>query len=169
MKLTSEELLGCLETFISRLFALSESDAVEVLLDLNLSFSQARALCVLAHVAEPVPISEIGRRLRLSQAAAGRNADRLVQLGIVQRHHCHEDRRVTLVSLTARGWEIADQHLASKRQAIRMVTERIPVEDCDRLIAALRPILAGDYLSASTRPNLSTSTRTKKEHAYGHR
>jgi DNA-binding MarR family transcriptional regulator len=153
----SQELFECLEDFLRRVFSLAEADSVGLLVDLDVSLSQARTMFVLAHVGQPVPISEIGRRVGLSQAAAGRTVDQLVRLGIVQREESPDDRRVKLVSLSPRGFDIADQHIEQKRKALKAVTARLPQEDCERLTAALRPILAGTYLSTST-----------KEHAHGH-
>ena len=151
MSRASQELFECLEDFLRRMFSLVQADAMDQLLELDVSLSQARTVFVLAHVAEPVQIGEIARRLGLSQAAAGRTVDQLVQLGIVERRENPLDRRVKLVSLSPSGLEIADQHIEQKRKAIRAVTERLPVDDCERLTAALRPILAGDYLSTSTK------------------
>jgi DNA-binding MarR family transcriptional regulator len=147
----SDELFELLEQFLRRMFSLAETNAMDSLVELDISLPQARTMFVLAHIAEPVPISEIARRLGLSQAAAGRNVDQLVQLGVVERRESPDDRRVKLVSLSTRGFEIADQHIEHKRQAIRAVVERLPAEDRDRLTAALRPILAGDCLSTSTK------------------
>jgi len=153
---TPEELFTCLEEFLQRVFSLAEVDAMDALVDLDVSFSQARTTFLLAHVAEPVPISVLARRLGLSQAAAGRNVDQLVRLGIAERQESPEDRRVKLVSLSPAGVEIADQHIEHKRRALRLVTERLPADDRERLIAALRPILAGDYFRKSL-----------KEHVHG--
>jgi DNA-binding MarR family transcriptional regulator len=147
----AEVLFDCLEDFVRRMFSLAETSAMDALVDLDISFSQARTMFELAHVGEPLPISDVARRLGLSQAAAGRNVEQLVRLGVVERHESADDRRVKLVSLTQSGFEIADQHIENKRRAIRAVTERLPVEECERLTAALRPILAGNYLSTSTK------------------
>ncbi len=146
-----EDLLAALEEFLRRLFALAEADAVDRLVELDISFSQARTIFVLAHVGGPVPISEIARRIGLSQAAAGRTVEQLVRLGIVARQESPEDRRVKLVCLTPAGMELADQHVERKRNAIKTVIERLPVDDSARLTAALRPILAGNYLNISTK------------------
>jgi len=163
----ADELYARLEEFLRRVFALIEGDAVGRLLDLDVSFSQARTIFVLAHVAEPVPISEIARRLGLSQAAAGRNVEQLVTLGIVERRESPDDRRVKLVYLSPSGLEIADQHHEHKRQALKEITGRLAVEDRRRLSAALGPILAGDCLSSSTHTScINTAT---KEHVHGHR
>jgi DNA-binding MarR family transcriptional regulator len=154
MDQAAQELYECLQEFLRRMFSLAEAEATDLLVDLDVSLSQARTMFVLAHVAEPVPIGEVARRLGLSQAAAGRTVDQLVRLGIVVRQESVGDRRVKLVSLSPRGFDIADQHIEQKRKAIRAVSERLPAEDCARLTAALRPILAGDCLSASTKESV---------------
>jgi DNA-binding MarR family transcriptional regulator len=147
----SRELSDCLEEFLQRMFGLAQANAMDALVDLDISLSQARTMFVLAHIGEPVPISEIARRLGMSPAAAGRNVDQLVRLGVIERNESPDDRRVKLVSLSPSGLAMADQHIEHKRQAIRAVAERLPAADRDRLTAALRPILAGDCLSTSTK------------------
>ena len=154
MDQAAQELYECLQEFLRRMFSLAEAEATDLLVDLDVSLSQARTMFVLAHVAEAVPIHEVARRLGLSQASAGRTVDQLVRLGIVERQESADDRRVKLVSLSARGFDIADQHIEQKRKAIRAVSERLPTEDCARLTAALRPILAGDCLSTSTKESV---------------
>jgi DNA-binding MarR family transcriptional regulator len=151
MDQAAQELYECLQEFLRRMFSLAEAEATDLLVDLDVSLSQARTMFVLAHVAEAVPIHQVAGRLGLSQAAAGRTVDQLVKLGIVERHESADDRRVKLVSLSPRGFDIADQHIEQKRKAIRAVSERLPTADCARLTAALRPILAGDCLSTSTK------------------
>jgi len=149
----SDELFACLQEFLQRMFSLAEVDAMDALVDLDVSFSQARTVFVLAHLGEPVPISEIARRLGFSQAAAGRNVDQLVRVGILERQESPEDRRVKLVSLSPRGLEIADAHIEQKRRAVLTVIQRLPEEECRRLTEALQPILAGDYLRKTTKEN----------------
>jgi DNA-binding MarR family transcriptional regulator len=150
----SEDLHACLEEFLQRLFGLAAADATDLLVDLDVSLSQARTMFVLAHVGEPLPVSEVARRVGLSQAAASRTVDQLVRLGIAERHESAEDRRVKLVSLSPRGFDIADQHIEQKRRALRTLTDRLPADVCGRLTDALRPVLAGDYLSTSTKEHL---------------
>ena len=149
MSAESRELYACLEEFFQRMFALSEGEATDLLVDLDVSLTQARTIFLLSRVAEPVPISEVARKIGLSQAAAGRTVDQLVRLGIVERHESAEDRRVKLVSLSPRGFDIADQHVEQKRRALRSFTDRLPAGDCERLTDALRPVLAANYLSTT--------------------
>ncbi|MDO9380950.1 MAG: MarR family transcriptional regulator [Nocardioidaceae bacterium] len=150
MQPSNERLYESLELFLQRVFSLVQGDAMERLVELDVTFSQARTTFLLSHVGEPVAITDIARRLGLSVAAAGRNVDQLVRLGIAERHEDPADRRVKLVTLSPTGLEVADQHLEQKRKALRILVDRLPEADSDRLHEALQPILQGDYLSTST-------------------
>jgi DNA-binding MarR family transcriptional regulator len=147
-----EELQALLEEFLRRLFSMAEEQSMDILVDLDISLSQARTIFILDQAPEAMPIADIARRLSLSPAAAGRNVDQLLRLGIVQRNEDLSDRRVKLVSLTKEGLRIAFQHAAAKRQALRVLSDRLPDHDCARMAEALRPILAGDYLAPSRQP-----------------
>lgn len=143
---SAEVLYERLEEFLQRLYSLAETDAMAALLDLDLSFSQVRGVLALMQAAEPVPVSELAKRLQLSVAAAGRTVDQLVRLGVVERQESADDRRVKLVSLSPQGLDLAVQHLDTKRQAVRSFVDRLADADCQRLAEALGPILAGDCL-----------------------
>lgn len=129
-----------------RLMNYSESDGMDALIDLDLSFSQARTLFLLAKTGEPMPIHSIAEALDLSVAAMGRNVDQLVQLDVVERRESTVDRRVKLVSLTEIGRHLAARHIESKRESFRSFVEALPADQCDRLHHALTDILAGDNL-----------------------
>ncbi len=116
------------------------------LIELDLTFSQVRILFALTHHDEPLPINEVAERLRLSVAAAGRNVDQLVKLGLVVRREDERDRRVKRVSLSDAGRRIATWHVEYKRDQLRRFAGLIPDTDRTRLIEALQPILAGDSL-----------------------
>ena len=135
-----------LEDFLVRLFNASESESMDTLVDMDLTFSQARTIFMLAQACEPIPIHEVASRLRLSFAAAGRNVDQLVKLDLVERRENPADRRVKLVSLSEAGEKIARQHFDAKRHELKRFVERLPPEHCQRLTDALAPILAGDFL-----------------------
>ena len=148
---TPPDLHATLEEFIQRIFSFCQTDAMDALVDLDISFSQARTLFVLAHTGSPMPINEIASRLGLSVAAAGRNVDQLVRLGVVDRHESADDRRVKLVALTKRGFEIVDQQFEQKRKALRVFADRLSTTEAENLVQALRPILAGESLRTSTK------------------
>lgn len=130
-----------LETFLARVFVNAESEAYEVFLALDLSFSQSRTLFVLAQNDGPLPIGEIAQLVSLSVASAGRNVDQLVKLGLVERTECGHDRRVKLVALTAKGHDLARAHLDAKRGSLRSMLDKLDLDECAQLSAALAPLI----------------------------
>ncbi len=142
------ELYEGLESFLQHLFSLAESDELSFLADVELSFTQVRALFVLAAADEPQPIHQVANRLGLSLTAVGRNLDGLVRLGSVERRESTADRRVKLVSITPEGLKVVDQHLEPRRRALHTFVERLPAENVRAFLTALRPLMAGDYATA---------------------
>ncbi len=129
-----------------RLMNLAESDGMDAMINLDLSFSQARTLFLLAKMGEPMPIHSIAEALSLSVAATGRNVDQLLQLDVVERRESTSDRRVKLVSLTPNGQHLAARHIAAKRASLRSFVEALPSDQRDRLHHTLTDILAGESL-----------------------
>lgn len=146
MATSSDDLYDSLEEFVTRLINLAESDGMDALVDLDLSFSQARTLFLLAKTVDPLPIHSIAESLDLSVAATGRNVDQLVQLDVVERRESTSDRRVKLVSLTEAGKNLAMRHIESKRASLRSFADALPAHQCDQLHHTLKDILAGDSL-----------------------
>ncbi|MFC9360316.1 MarR family winged helix-turn-helix transcriptional regulator [Rhodococcus sp. NPDC057014] len=139
-------LFELLNDFFTQLLSAGESESMDNLIELDLTFSQVRMLFALAQHGEPLPINEVAERLRLSVAAAGRNVDQLVKLGLVVRREDERDRRVKRVSLSEAGHKVANQHIECKRDQLRRFAWRVPESERTRLIEALRPILAGESL-----------------------
>ncbi len=150
MAIDSDDLHDALETFMTRLMESYETDGMDALIDLDLSFSQVRMLFLLARTGEPMPIHAIATVLNLSVAATGRNVDQLLKLNIVERRECPEDRRVKLVSLTPEGERLRTNHFAAHRTAVKALLAELPPEQRDNLHRALTDILAGDILRPRT-------------------
>ena len=146
MAISSSDLFGVLEDFFVRLLNLAESDGMDALVELDLTFSQARTLFCLAHNLDEMPIHSIAARLNLSVAAAGRNVDQLVKLDLVERRESTDDRRVKLISLSHGGQKIAAQHFESKRASIRTFTDALPADQREDLHRSISIILAGETL-----------------------
>jgi DNA-binding MarR family transcriptional regulator len=143
---SDDHLQEMLEQFFMRCLNMAESQGVDRLVELELSISQAKTVFVLAHAGHPMPINAIAEHIRLSVAAAGRNIDKLVRLGLVERREDETDRRVKLVSITKAGLDAADQQFEAKRSSLKALVSRLSPEDATRLHDALQPILAGDAL-----------------------
>lgn len=146
MTTTPDDLYGALEDFLMRLMNVSESEGMDALAELDLSFTQARMLFLLAKTDDPMPIHSIAESIGLSLAATGRNVDQLVHLDVVERRESTVDRRVKLVSLTPIGEKLSRQHIDAKRDSIRSFTHDLPTDQRDHLHRALSDILAGDLL-----------------------
>lgn len=129
-----------------RLMSLAESDGMDAMVDLDLSFSQARMVFLLAKTGGPMSIHSIAEGLGLSDAAAGRNVEQLSKVDLVERRESPDDRRVKLVTLTPVGEKLVTQHVESKWDSIRTFTTALPADQRDHLHRALTDILAGDTL-----------------------
>lgn len=139
---TADRLLGMLEAFIGRLHCGTQGAGIEALVAADLTFSQMRTLLVLSQQSEPIPIHEIATRLGLSVASAGRNVDQLVRLGIVDRVEDELDRRIKRISLSGAGFDLITAFKdGQRRYALRLLAD---IDQCDaqRLIEALRPVVA---------------------------
>lgn len=138
----AQRLLGALEVLVGHLHCGAQSAGIDALLAADLTFSQMRTLLVLTQQPEPSPIHEIATRLELSVAAAGRNVDQLVRLGLVDRVEDDADRRIKRISLSGRGRTlIATFKDGQRRYALQMLAD-VDEHDAQRLIDALGPVIA---------------------------
>jgi MarR family transcriptional regulator, 2-MHQ and catechol-resistance regulon repressor len=88
---------------------------------LGIGFSDFAALEVLLHKG-PLPVNEIGRRVRLTSGSMTTAVDRLERKGMVERRNDPADRRARVVHLTAAGRKLitcafADHEAAMERAA----------------------------------------------------
>lgn len=147
------ELADCLERLVKQLMHLSEADLVEVLADLDLSFTQVRMLFALTRAGGAVPINELAVQVGQSVATAGRNVDALVRLGMVDRTENPADRRVKLVSIAPVGREVVDRHVTARRNAFQAFADRLPQPQSHALLEALLPVVAGFDSVCGTQAN----------------
>ncbi|MGH3448229.1 MAG: MarR family winged helix-turn-helix transcriptional regulator [Nocardioidaceae bacterium] len=140
------DLYDVLEQFLVRLLSMGESASMDSLVEMDLSFSQARTLFVLAQHCDPVAIHEVADVLGMSVATSGRTIDQLVTQGLVVRREDPDDRRVRRVALSDSGRAMTQKHVDAKRKVLKTFTERLPKHDRECLCEALRPILAGKVL-----------------------
>ncbi|PZF85204.1 MarR family transcriptional regulator [Jiangella anatolica] len=111
------------------------------MLELDLSISQFRCLIALRQHGEPLPINELADRLGLTLATAGRNVDRLLAHGLVERREDPTDRRVRLVSLSEQGVAVMTDIDTTRHHTLRAFARSLDAADRDRLTAALAPIV----------------------------
>ena len=138
---TAERLLSVLESFVGRLHCGIQSAGIEALIAADLTFSQMRTLLVLTQQLEPGPIHEIASRLELSVAAAGRNVDQLVRLGLVDRVEDDVDRRIKRISLSGPGRTLIASFKDGQRRYALDLLAGVAEQDARQLIEALGPVL----------------------------
>ena len=164
------DVLDALEVLLGRIHCAAQNAGFYTLIDVDLSFSQLKTLLVLSQSTESLPIHEIADSLRLSVGAAGRNIDRLVREGLVDRLEDSADRRIKRISLTERGRDLITGFQAQRRQhALDFVQSMDEVDRC-RLLGALRPIVAR-FSGPTPNPSESRSafpaqspTRAQEQH-----
>ncbi len=144
------------EEFVVGLACLGQLEDMRRIDDLDLSVSQARILFLLETANEPLPIHVLAEQAKLSMAAAGRNIEHLVQVGIVTREESASDRRVKLISATRYGCEIIAMHLNSRYEAVEAFVQRLPEAQRTALHAAISVVLLCGALSTDLAPPSET-------------
>nr|WP_233160354.1 MarR family transcriptional regulator [Actinophytocola xanthii] len=138
-------------SFLSRLKQSGEAHILGVAAGLDLSFSQLRALFVLADCQEELAVNELAERLALSMATAGRAVQALARAEMVTRREDDQDRRVKRVRLSERGRALVAGLDRAHREAVRDCVRSLTEHERARLSAALAPLLAqGDTPTPTT-------------------
>lgn len=147
----AERLASAVEALLDRLHNGCQTELFDALLELDLSFTQARVVFTLAKRGVAMQINELAEELGVSVATAGRNVEQLMGLGVVHRREDTEDRRIKLVTLSDRGREIALSYESIMRAQIRTFVQVVPAEEAALLADALNNALAGaDLLAADS-------------------
>jgi DNA-binding MarR family transcriptional regulator len=128
--------------FLSHLKKSGEAHILSVAAGLDLSFSQLRALLVLADCQEELAVHELAARLGSSVATAGRAVHALARAGLVTRREDEQDRRVKRVRLAEQGRALVSGFVQARREAIRECVESLSDRERENLAEALAPILA---------------------------
>jgi DNA-binding MarR family transcriptional regulator len=137
--------------FLSRLKKSGEAHILGVARGLDLSFSQMRALFVLADSRRELAVHELAVQLGLSMATTGRAVPGLVRADMVTRREDDHDRRVKRVRLSEHGRRFVDGLLQAHRDAVRECLESLSDHEREQLSRALSPILVrGDLPPATT-------------------
>jgi DNA-binding MarR family transcriptional regulator len=102
----------------------------------EVTLPQLRTLVVVAHQG-PQTVSVLAERLDVHASTMTRMCSRLVARGLVTRTPSATDRREVVVELTPEGRRLADEVVRRRREEIDAVIRRMPVDDRDRIVAAL--------------------------------
>jgi MarR family transcriptional regulator, 2-MHQ and catechol-resistance regulon repressor len=95
---------------------------------LGIGFSDFAALEVLLHKG-PLPVNEIGRRVRLTSGSMTTAVDRLERKGMVERKNDPGDRRARVVHLTEAGRKLIEAAFAEHEAAMERAASGLTPEE----------------------------------------
>ena len=111
----------------------------ETLLKSDFSLTETRVLYELAH-SEDVTATALIRKLGLDAGYLSRILRRLEKLGLVRRSTARHDGRQSLLMLTAKGRKTFTPLEDASSGDVRQLLERLPEENQNRLVQAMRSI-----------------------------
>jgi len=135
-------LAGQLFALMTHLSQGSESRAMSLAAEFDLSLSQLRALLVLWRAEDPLSLGELADGVGLSDAAAVRMVDGLLRGDLVARREDERDRRIKRITLSPAGRDAVENLVEAKRDSLERLASTLLPDEVDRLIAALAPISA---------------------------
>ena len=89
----------------------------------------------------PCPVHELADALHLQLSSTSGLVDRLVKMGMVRRERTEADRRVVLLSLTAKGRNTVEKDLEQKKKGFRGFCKPLSAEERYELIEMIRKIV----------------------------
>jgi MarR family transcriptional regulator, organic hydroperoxide resistance regulator len=105
--------------------------------DSGLSFSQVNTLMRL-HFTGQVDISDIGKQLGISNAAASQLVERLVRMELLERTEDSTDRRIKWLALTPAGHALAEKLVDTRRNWMEKFTASLTPQQRDNICSALQ-------------------------------
>ena len=126
--------------------------------DVDLTFTQLRALFALDSSDRPVRVSDLARRLKMSLASASALSDRLVRLGYVGRQADPMDRRAVLLEVAAKGSRLLARIERRSNARLAHALRRMTAHEREALATSIRAFIrVGSERRASARPVMKRS------------
>jgi DNA-binding MarR family transcriptional regulator len=116
----------------------------------RITVPQFRVLVILSTAPAPVRNGDLAIALGVHPSTFTRNADRLVAAGWVRRSENPENRRETLIALTAAGRKLVDRVTTRRRDEIRTILARLDHDERDLVLRAM-----GAFARAAGEPHVS--------------
>jgi DNA-binding MarR family transcriptional regulator len=134
----ARQLLG----FFRFAWASGDSEFLREASELELTFTQFKAMMLLAHEPEALSVKDVSERLGISFPAASRAVEPLVKRGIVERTEDPVDRRVKRVRTTRDGDRLVERLIATRIKSFEAMLDGFSVTERRKLGDALDEILA---------------------------
>jgi DNA-binding MarR family transcriptional regulator len=134
----ARQLLG----FFRFAWSAGDSDFLREVSELELTFTQFKALMLVAHEPAELSVKDVSDRLGISFPAASRAVEPLVRRGLVERAEDPADRRVKRVRTTKEGDRLVERLIATRIESFEQMLEGFSVTERRKLGDALDEILA---------------------------
>lgn len=144
------EFVGSAHLFSSALTEVLQAGLLRRMAGSPLTFSQLKLLQLLS-AAKTQTIGELAAFLGVSNAAASKMVDKLVQRGFLARSTGEHDRRAAHVSLTQRSHRMLADYDERRREKLAKVFRGCPAKDL-RQLGRLLDQLTAAIVNHSTRP-----------------
>lgn len=126
---------------------------------IELSMSQTKAM-YLVIASGPMRMSELAARLHVTNSTATGQADRLVELGLLERHEDPADRRQVVVSATPDAEQILERFRELNSRRMREMLTRVDADDLPTVERALSILDAAVAAEASEATVITEGTRS---------
>ena len=137
------QVMGASHVFCTTVSELLERSLAEAT-DAQLALSQVKLLLLIARPGQRFKVTEVADFLGVTNAAASRAIDRLVQRGLVDRTVSREDRRAVELSLTSESEALLERFTAVRnRELVRLLGDfpeeklRVAAEVLDEMAVRL--------------------------------
>lgn len=150
-----ERVVGVFDALMHRLMA---THAPELSL-IELTMSQTKAM-YLVLASGPMRMSELAARLHVTNSTATGQADRLVELGLLERREDPADRRQVVVNATAHAEQILERFRELNSRRMREMLARIDAKDLPTVERALSILDAAVAVEASEAIAILEGTRS---------
>jgi DNA-binding MarR family transcriptional regulator len=147
-----DELTGDMYALASYLLRAANVGTFESIAELDLSFTQIKALCALEADGDERSVKALAQSLGVSLPAMSRAVDGLFERGLVEREEHSEDRRMKVVRLTAAGRSVPRALTEARLSALSELMGSLDDEQAQALGQALALILGRRPEIAAYRP-----------------
>ena len=147
---------GWAEVFMRR----SMHDFMRLKKEAGLSMSQLSTLFRLYH-AEECGVSDIGKKLGITNAAASQMVDKLVDEGLLERADDPDDRRAKIITLTAEGRALIQGSIVSRRRWMEALTNALTIEEQESIGVALTTLTEAALAMESTKTEKFSRKKTE--------
>ncbi len=130
-----------IQRLFPRIMRYLEAEASRELIGLEVTPSQMNALFALYGVTD-LPMGELAEQLGLTESAATRLVDRLINMNLVRRERDDQDRRVVRVRLSSYGKQLAELVFERRQEQFSRFAERLDQTSRDALILGLSQLLS---------------------------